>query len=180
MAKKLFAALSDTTLFLQEWWANPQRTGAVAPSSPRLAAAMARWLPTNRKVMCSNSAPAQAPSRRPSSNAVCARIVSLAIEKNPRLAQLLRNRFPSAHIITGDAWHLDDLLRERPEPIESVGAAPQMLVRFRQDVIDLKPKVVVILAGINDIAGNTGPERWNRLKTIWPRWPSWPPPTTFT
>tara|TARA_R110002050_G_scaffold24240_2_gene64803 strand:- start:3436 stop:4122 length:687 start_codon:yes stop_codon:yes gene_type:complete len=34
---------------------------------------------------------------------------------------------------------------------------PQMLLRFRQDVIDLKPKVVVILAGTNDIAGNTGP-----------------------
>ena len=34
---------------------------------------------------------------------------------------------------------------------------PQMLVRFRQDVIDLHPKVVVILAGTNDIAGNTGP-----------------------
>jgi len=34
---------------------------------------------------------------------------------------------------------------------------PQMLVRFRQDVIDLHPKVVVILAGVNDIAGNTGP-----------------------
>ena len=34
---------------------------------------------------------------------------------------------------------------------------PQMLVRFRQDVIDLQPKVVVILAGTNDIAGNTGP-----------------------
>ncbi len=34
---------------------------------------------------------------------------------------------------------------------------PQMLIRFRQDVIDLKPKVVVILAGTNDIAGNTGP-----------------------
>jgi lysophospholipase L1-like esterase len=34
---------------------------------------------------------------------------------------------------------------------------PQMLVRFRADVIALKPKVVVILAGINDIAGNTGP-----------------------
>jgi len=34
---------------------------------------------------------------------------------------------------------------------------PQMLVRFRQDVIDLKPAVVVILAGVNDIAGNTGP-----------------------
>jgi acetyl esterase/lipase/lysophospholipase L1-like esterase len=34
---------------------------------------------------------------------------------------------------------------------------PQMVLRFKQDVIDLKPKVVVILAGINDIAGNTGP-----------------------
>jgi lysophospholipase L1-like esterase len=32
-----------------------------------------------------------------------------------------------------------------------------MLVRFRPDVIDLKPKAVVILAGTNDIAGNTGP-----------------------
>jgi lysophospholipase L1-like esterase len=34
---------------------------------------------------------------------------------------------------------------------------PQMLIRFRRDVIDLHPKVVVILAGTNDIAGNTGP-----------------------
>jgi lysophospholipase L1-like esterase len=34
-----------------------------------------------------------------------------------------------------------------------------MLIRFRQDVIDLHPKVVVILAGTNDIAGNTGPMR---------------------
>ena len=34
---------------------------------------------------------------------------------------------------------------------------PQMVLRFRQDVIELKPKVVVIFAGINDIAGNTGP-----------------------
>ncbi len=34
---------------------------------------------------------------------------------------------------------------------------PQMLLRFRQDVLALHPKVVVILAGTNDIAGNTGP-----------------------
>lgn len=34
--------------------------------------------------------------------------------------------------------------------------SPQLLIRFRQDVINLKPKVVVILAGSNDIAGNTG------------------------
>ncbi|MCX6225781.1 MAG: SGNH/GDSL hydrolase family protein [Bacteroidia bacterium] len=35
--------------------------------------------------------------------------------------------------------------------------SPQMLLRFRADVIDLKPAVVLIMAGINDIAGNTGP-----------------------
>src|SRR5665647_3035974 len=34
---------------------------------------------------------------------------------------------------------------------------PQMLLRFRADVIRLKPRVVVILAGTNDIAGNSGP-----------------------
>ena len=34
---------------------------------------------------------------------------------------------------------------------------PQMLVRFRQDVVDLHPDAVLILAGTNDIAGNTGP-----------------------
>ena len=47
---------------------------------------------------------------------------------------------------------------------------PQMLLRFRQDVIDLNPKVVVILAGINDIAGNTGPSTlpviFNNLKSM--------------
>ena len=35
--------------------------------------------------------------------------------------------------------------------------SPQMLLRFQKDVIDLQPNVVVILAGINDIAENTGP-----------------------
>ncbi len=40
----------------------------------------------------------------------------------------------------------------------------QMLVRFRQDVVDLHPAVVVILAGTNDIAGNTGPETLQQIE----------------
>ena len=39
----------------------------------------------------------------------------------------------------------------------SAQTTPQMLLRFRADVVKLKPKAVVILAGTNDIAGNTGP-----------------------
>ena len=41
---------------------------------------------------------------------------------------------------------------------------PQMLIRFRPDVIALKPKAVVILAGTNDIAGNTGPETLENIE----------------
>ena len=41
---------------------------------------------------------------------------------------------------------------------------PQMLIRFRTDVIALQPTAVVILAGINDIAGNTGP---SSIEMIW-------------
>lgn len=40
----------------------------------------------------------------------------------------------------------------------------QMLLRFRQDVIDLHPDVVVILAGTNDIAGNNGPESLDAIE----------------
>jgi lysophospholipase L1-like esterase len=41
---------------------------------------------------------------------------------------------------------------------------PQMLLRFRQDVLDLQPKVVVILGGTNDISGNTGPESLEEIE----------------
>jgi lysophospholipase L1-like esterase len=52
-----------------------------------------------------------------------------------------------------------EFFKEHPYVNRGIGGqtTPQMLLRFRQDVIDLNPKVVVILAGTNDIAGNTGP-----------------------
>ncbi|HET9309577.1 MAG TPA: SGNH/GDSL hydrolase family protein [Candidatus Sulfotelmatobacter sp.] len=60
-----------------------------------------------------------------------------------------------------DIWKLADYFPGRPYVNRGIGGqtTPQMLVRFRQDVIDLRPKVVLILAGTNDIAGNTGPMR---------------------
>lgn len=41
---------------------------------------------------------------------------------------------------------------------------PQMVLRFQQDVVDLKPRVVVINGGTNDIAGNTGPSTLNMIE----------------
>jgi len=122
MAKKIIAALADSGMFLREWFADPQRTGSVTPSSPKLAAAMARWLPSNPESYVLELGPG--------TGAVTEALIKrglredrlVAIERNPKMARLLRKRFPSSHIITGDAWQLDELLRDRPEPIESVGA----------------------------------------------------------
>jgi len=60
-----------------------------------------------------------------------------------------------------DIWKLAEYFPGKPYVNRGIGGqtTPQMLVRFREDVIDLHPKVVVILAGTNDIAGNTGPMR---------------------
>ena len=60
-----------------------------------------------------------------------------------------------------DMWPLADYFPGKSYVDRGIGGqtTPQMLIRFRQDVIDLEPKVVVILAGTNDIAGNTGPMR---------------------
>jgi lysophospholipase L1-like esterase len=58
-----------------------------------------------------------------------------------------------------DAWKIEDSFPGKPYVNRGISGetTPQMLVRFRQDVIDLEPSVVVMLAGTNDIAGNTGP-----------------------
>ena len=60
-----------------------------------------------------------------------------------------------------DLWRIEQYFPGKPYLNRGIGGqtTPQMLVRFRQDVIDLHPKVVIILAGTNDIAGNTGPMR---------------------
>ena len=122
MARKLIAALSDSTVFLREWIVNPQRTGAVAPSSPQLGAAMARWLPRKPDSYVLELGPG--------TGAVTDALLKhglredrlIAIEKNLTLAKLLRKRFHHAHIIAGDAWDLDSLLADLPRPVESVGA----------------------------------------------------------
>src|SRR5208282_2099538 len=59
-----------------------------------------------------------------------------------------------------DIWKLPDYFPGKPYINRGIGGqtTPQMLVRFRQDVIDLHPKVLVVLAGTNDIAGVTGHE----------------------
>jgi lysophospholipase L1-like esterase len=60
-----------------------------------------------------------------------------------------------------DYWKLPDYFPGKPYINRGIDGqtTPQMLVRFHQDVIDLSPKVLLVLAGTNDIAGVTGPPR---------------------
>ncbi|MGB9032314.1 MAG: SGNH/GDSL hydrolase family protein [Acidobacteriaceae bacterium] len=65
-----------------------------------------------------------------------------------------------------DIWKLDESFPGKHYINRGIGGqtTPQMLVRFRPDVIDLHPAVVVVLAGTNDIAGNTGDETLEQIE----------------
>ena len=149
MAKRILATLNDTSVFLQEWLTDPRGTGAIVPSSKNLAAAMARWLPTeaNEYVL----------ELGPGTGAVTQALIGrglhpqrlIAIEKNPKMAGILRDRFPRAHIITGDARHLDRLLQEQLNAHGTVGAVISSLPlrNFPADVAEeLAGKIRAILS----------------------------------
>lgn len=65
-----------------------------------------------------------------------------------------------------DIWKLDESFPGKHYINRGIGGqtTPQMLVRFRPDVIDLDPAVVLVLAGTNDIAGNTGDETLEQIE----------------
>jgi phosphatidylethanolamine/phosphatidyl-N-methylethanolamine N-methyltransferase len=148
LAKRLLTSLTDTTLFIQEWLANPQGVGAVAPSSRQLAGAMAQWLPEDPDSYVLELGPGTGVV----TESLLARGLRqerlVAIEQNSKMAGMLREKFPRAQIITGDAWKMDDLLRRRREPIEKVGAVISSLplLNFpREDAERLGDKIRAVL-----------------------------------
>jgi phosphatidylethanolamine/phosphatidyl-N-methylethanolamine N-methyltransferase len=148
MAKRLLATLTDTTLFLQEWLANPQRTGSLVPSSRKLAAAMAHWLPSDPDSYVLELGPGTGAVTQALLEHGLREDRLVAIEHNPKLADRLRDRFPRAHIISGDAWQLDDLLRNSHKPIASVGAVISSLPLLNfsvEQAEDLAQKIRTIL-----------------------------------
>jgi lysophospholipase L1-like esterase len=65
-----------------------------------------------------------------------------------------------------EGWRLEDSFPGKPYINRGISGqtSSQMLLRFQQDVIDLKPKVVLILAGTNDFAENTGPVTMDQVE----------------
>jgi len=84
-------------------------------------------------------------------------------DANSRLTPPAKNEnrvvFMGNSITEGWQKYFPTMFAGKPYINRGIGGqtTPQMLVRFHPDVVALKPRVVVILAGTNDIAGNTGP-----------------------
>ncbi len=117
---------------------------------------------------------AQAPPDSPAAKSLEAYRLSKAAELRDDFGELARYRDANAAlkppaagerrvVFFGDSitdiWPIQKYFPGKPYVNRGIGGqtTPQMLIRFRQDVINLQPAVVVILAGTNDIAGNTGP-----------------------
>lgn len=176
MARKLITALTDTSLFLQEWLANPQRTGSLAPSSPQLGAAMAQWLPADPESFVLELGPG--------TGAVTDALIKrglredrlIAIERNPKLARILRDKFPRAQIIIGDAWNLDRLLQRRREPVETVGAVISSLPLLNFTVEEAERLAGKIHAALEPAIGFNTPTTFTNYARVAPAASSCAPP----
>lgn len=88
------------------------------------------------------------------------------LKKYQKENEILKTKTPEENriVFMGDSitefWsvHCPDFFAGKPYINRGISGqtTPQMLIRFRADVIELKPKLVILLAGANDIAGNTG------------------------
>src|SRR5262249_3135352 len=118
--------------------------------SPEVIAALALALGASSSVFAQAS---------PADWAALARYQSANAQIGPPKPGEQRVVFMGNSITQGWAPLFDSLFPGKPYVGRGISGqtTPQMLVRFRQDVIALQPKVVVILGGTNDIAGNTGP-----------------------
>lgn len=127
VVRQLFSQLSATALFLQEWILRPQQIGAIAPSSRNLSRAMADWLPADPDEFVLELGPGTGSVTEAMLDRGLRHDRLIAIEKSPRMASLLRERFPRTRIITGDALQLDKLVKKRLNRAEGVGTVMSSL-----------------------------------------------------
>jgi phosphatidylethanolamine/phosphatidyl-N-methylethanolamine N-methyltransferase len=119
--------LTDTPVLLEQWLHAPKCIGAVAPSSKRLARAMARWANENPADLVLELGPGTGAV----TEALLERGVEqerlVAIETTPALVALLRERLPQAGIIEGDARQLARLVSPHLREGRRIGAVVSSL-----------------------------------------------------
>ncbi|MEV7069177.1 methyltransferase domain-containing protein [Streptomyces collinus] len=103
----------EATLFLGQWMRSPSHIGAIAPSSRHLARAVTCAIPERGEPVVVELGPGTGPFTAEIQRKLAGRGRHLAVEINPRLAELLRDRYPAAEVIQGNAADLRQLLDER-------------------------------------------------------------------
>jgi len=117
MIQPLLGTVNRTAQFMLEAVNNPRDIGAVVPSSPNLAMAMARWLPwePEAKVLELGAGTGAVTKMLLKQGLAAERL--LAVEKSPKLAAMLRKQFPLVRVAEGDAFDLVRLVAEHdPDP----------------------------------------------------------------
>ena len=126
----LLVKLNSTAMFLAEALNRPRQVGAIAPSSPRLAAAMARWIPNDPEAYVLELGPGTGAVTEAMLKAGLRQDRLVAIEKSTKLTEHLRQKYPQANIIAGDALELDAQMLQQhgcTAPVAAVFSSLPML-----------------------------------------------------
>lgn len=148
MIQPFLGRVSRTAQFIVEAVNNPRDIGAVVPSSPNLALAMARWLPWDpaAKVIELGAGTGAVTDALLKRGLAPEQLV--AIEKSPKLANLLRRRYPMVRVIEGDALDLARLVAEvdpDPEPYSLVISSLPLLNFPTRDGRELAARIRDVL-----------------------------------
>jgi phosphatidylethanolamine/phosphatidyl-N-methylethanolamine N-methyltransferase len=128
--KKPKLRLDDEVRFLSSWLQSPLKTGAVSPSSPALARAMAAEIDPG----VPGPVVELGPGTGPVTEAILARGVAperlIAVEFNPRFCRLVRKRFPGVQVVQGDGYALAETLGEiAPHPLAAIVSSLPLMTR---------------------------------------------------
>lgn len=132
------SSLADSARFIRQWVENPRLIGAVSPSGPALAKAMASYVDLKKEGPIIELGPGTGPVTQ----ALLARGIAperlLLVEYEQGFCHLLAERYPGVQIVQGDAYSLKKTLQNKlsAQPITVVSSLP-LLVRPERDRVEL-------------------------------------------
>ena len=149
---------SDNARFLREFVRDPIQTAAIAPSSPALAEAMAAVVPSDGHPTVVELGPGTGAITAAIQRRLGGRGRHLAIERQPRWASLLQQRFPDVDVIHGDVADLPAILTEHDaDPADAVVSGLPWAAYRGQLVVDLGGRLPrPVCSASSPIAGRAG------------------------
>lgn len=132
------SSLADSARFIRQWVENPRLIGAVSPSGPALAKAMASYVDLKKEGPIIELGPGTGPVTQ----ALLARGIAperlVLVEYEQGFCHLLAERYPGVQIVQGDAYSLKNTLQNKlsAQPITVVSSLP-LLVRPERDRVEL-------------------------------------------